>query len=192
MQLEALFENCDRVKAIATRAFQISRVTGSVQAASGAFAVCGDAAQTQVLMDELAKKFPKDTLLNVVYWPLNQALLAMQQGDSARAVQLLEAANRYQIVGSFWPEYFRGQALLKLNKGAEAAAQFEAITNHRGWAPRSPLYAPAYLGLARAQVLKGDMAAARNAYQTFFSLWQDADADIPLLIAARKEYEKLK
>jgi ATP/maltotriose-dependent transcriptional regulator MalT len=192
MQLEALFGNCDRLKALATRAFQISRVTGPVQAASGAFAVCGDAPQTQALMDELAKKFPNDTLLNVVYWPLNHALLAMQQGDATRAVQLLEAANRYQIVGSYWPQYFRGQALLKLNKGAEAATEFEAITNHRGWAPRSPLYAPAYLGLARALALKGDTSAARNAYQTFFLLWKDADADIPLLVSARDDYEKLK
>jgi predicted Zn-dependent protease len=143
-------------------------------------------------MDELAKKFPNDTLLNVVYWPLNHALLAMQPGDPARAVQLLEGANRYQIVGSYWPQYFRGQALLKLNKGAEAATEFQAITNHRGWAPRSPLYVPAYLGLARAQTLKGDTAAARNAYQTFFSLWRDADTDIPLLISAHNEYEKLK
>ena len=192
MQLEALFGNCDRVKALAARTFQLSRVTGVVQAASGAFAVCGDASQTQALMDEIAKKFPNDTLLTVVYWPLNRALLAMQQGDDARAVQLLEAANRYQIVGSYWPQYFRGQALLKLNRGGEAAAEFEAVTNHRGWAPRSPLYAPAYLGLARANVLRGDVAAGRNAYQTFFSLWKDADSDIPLLVSARTEYEKVK
>ena len=192
MQLEALFGNCDRLKELATKAFQTSRVTASVQAASAAFAVCGDNAQTQALMEEIAKKFPSDTVLNVVYWPLNHALLAMHQGDAARAVQLLEAANRYQIVGSYWPQYFRGQALLKLNRGGEAAAEFEAITNHRGWAPRSPLYAPAYLGLARANVLRGDSAAARNAYQTFFSSWKDADAEIPLIVTARTEYEKLK
>jgi tetratricopeptide (TPR) repeat protein len=191
-QLEALFGNCGHVQTMATRAFQISRVTGVLQAASGAFAVCGDAPQTQALMDELAKKFPNDTLLNVVYWPLNRALLAMHQGDAEHAVQMLEAANRYQIVGSYWPQYFRGQALLKVNKGAEAAAEFQAITNHRGWAPRSPLYAPSYLGLGRALVLKGDASGARTAYQTFFLLWKDADADIPLLAAARKEYETLK
>jgi predicted Zn-dependent protease len=143
-------------------------------------------------MDELGKKFPNDTLLNVVYWPLNHALLATQQGDAARAVQLLETANRYQIVGSYWPQYFRGQALLKLGRGAEAATEFEAITKHRGWAPRSPLYVPAYFGLARAQALKGNTSAARNAYQTFFSLWKDADADLPMLVSAHSEYEKLK
>lgn len=192
MQLEALFGNCDRLKELAAKAFQTSRVTGAVQAASGAFAVCGDAGQSQALMDEIAKKFPNDTLLNVVYWPLNHALLAMQQGDSARAVQLLDGANRYQIVGNFWPQYFRGQALLKLKKGTEAAAEFEAITNHRGWSPRSPLYAPAYLGLARAKALAGDTAAARSAYQTFFLLWKDADNDVALLSTAHIDYEKVK
>ena len=30
------------------------------------------------------------------------------------------------------------------------------------------------------------------AYQEFFALWKDADADLPVLIEAKKEYEKLK
>jgi hypothetical protein len=32
----------------------------------------------------------------------------------------------------------------------------------------------------------------RRAYQDFFALWKDADADIPILIEAKKEYEKAK
>ena len=113
-------------------------------------------------------------------------------GDAARAVQLLEPAYRYEIVGSYWPQYFRGQALLNLRKGPEAAREFQKIINHRGWSPRAPLYAPAYVGLARAAVLNNDNATARKAYQDFFALWKDADADIALLMAAKKEYEALK
>jgi hypothetical protein len=30
------------------------------------------------------------------------------------------------------------------------------------------------------------------AYQDFFGLWKDADPDIPILIAAKSEYAKLK
>jgi eukaryotic-like serine/threonine-protein kinase len=41
-------------------------------------------------------------------------------------------------------------------------------------------------------VLQGDTAKARQAYQNFFALWKDADADLSVLIEARKEYEKLK
>jgi serine/threonine protein kinase/tetratricopeptide (TPR) repeat protein len=192
MQTESLFGNCGRVNDLATKAFAISRVPATGQTASAAIALCGNADRAQSLMNEISKRFPNDTLLNVVYWPLNHALIAMHQGDDARAVQLLEPAHRYEIAGNFWPIYFRGQALLKLNRGAEAAAEFQKIIDHRGWAPRSALYSPAYIGLAQAAVLTGDTAKARKAYQEFFALWKDADADIPLLIEAKKDYEKLK
>jgi hypothetical protein len=33
---------------------------------------------------------------------------------------------------------------------------------------------------------------ARAAYQDFLALWKDADPDIPILIAAKSEYAKLK
>ncbi len=81
---------------------------------------------------------------------------------------------------------------MKLNQGAEAAAQFHKILDHRGEAPLSALYPLAHLGLARALTLQGDSAKARKAYEAFFALWKDADTDIPILIEAKKEYEKLK
>jgi eukaryotic-like serine/threonine-protein kinase len=56
----------------------------------------------------------------------------------------------------------------------------------------SNLYPLAYLGLARATVLLGDAAKARNTYEDFFKLWKDADSDVPALQQARQEYEKLK
>jgi len=56
---------------------------------------------------------------------------------------------------------------------------------------RGVLYPLAYVGLARAAVLQGDTAKARKAYQGFFALWKDADPDTPILIEAKREYEKL-
>jgi len=41
-------------------------------------------------------------------------------------------------------------------------------------------------------VLNGDVQQARQSYQAFLTLWRDADADLPLLVAARREAEKLK
>ena len=192
MQTEGFFGSCDRVKGLATRAFAISRDTATLQTAATAFSLCGDAEQAQALMDEISGRFPNYTLVNVVYWPLNHALLALHQGDAARAVQSLESAKRYEIVGSFWPQYFRGQAFLSLNKPAEATAEFQRIIEHRGWAPRSFVYPRAYVGLAQAAALAGDNAKARKAYEDFFAFWKDADADNPILIAAKKDYEKLK
>jgi hypothetical protein len=40
--------------------------------------------------------------------------------------------------------------------------------------------------------MAGDKTKARSAYQDFFRLWKDADADIPVLQQARVEYEKLQ
>jgi hypothetical protein len=37
-----------------------------------------------------------------------------------------------------------------------------------------------------------DTARAQAAYQDFLTLWKDADPDIPVLIAAKSEYAKLK
>jgi len=192
MQNESLFGNCDRMREIAARAFAISRDTTTVQTASVGFSLCGDTDQAQQIMDEISKRFPNYTLVNIVYWPLNHALIATRQGDPTRAVQLLEPALRYEVVGNFWPQYFRGKAYLSLHKGAEAAAEFQKILDHRGWSPRSALYPLAYVGSAQAAVMNGDTAKARKAYEEFFALWKDADPDNPTLIQAKKEYDKLK
>ncbi|MGA7624052.1 MAG: hypothetical protein WCA91_10755 [Candidatus Acidiferrales bacterium] len=58
------------------------------------------------------------------------------------------------------------------------------------------------LGAARANALEAktsqgaDTDAARvralAAYKDFFTLWKDADPDIPILIAAKSEYAKLQ
>lgn len=55
-----------------------------------------------------------------------------------------------------------------------------------------PLGALARLGLARAYALQGDTAKSRSAYQDFFTLWKDADSDIPILTQAKTEYAKLR
>ena len=50
----------------------------------------------------------------------------------------------------------------------------------------------AYPGLGRAKTLMNDQAPARKHYQDFFARWKDAEPDIPILIEAKAEYEKLK
>jgi hypothetical protein len=73
----------------------------------------------------------------------------------------------------------RGQAYLRL-KNTAAAAAFQTIPDHRGYAPLSPLYTLAQLGLARA-------TNNRIAYDDFFALWKEADVDLPPLIESKKE-----
>ena len=55
----------------------------------------------------------------------------------------------------------------------------------------NPLFMLAHLGLARAYALQGQSEKSRAAYQQFFTLWKDADPDIPILKQAKAEYAKL-
>jgi len=105
---------------------------------------------------------------------------------------LLEPTRKYEVFGDFWPQYLRGQAYLKQKNGVQAAAEFKTILDHRGWFPLSPLYPLAHLGMARAAALAGDKSKAGKFYLDFVTLWKDADPTIPVLIAARAEYEKVK
>ncbi|HKD63509.1 MAG TPA: hypothetical protein VKB40_05700 [Candidatus Acidoferrales bacterium] len=50
----------------------------------------------------------------------------------------------------------------------------------------------AHLELGRAYAVPGDNDKARAAYQDFFALWKDADADTPILKQAKTEYAKLQ
>jgi eukaryotic-like serine/threonine-protein kinase len=86
----------------------------------------------------------------------------------------------------------RGQAQLQAKDGALAAAEFQKIIEHRGWDVLSPLWPLAHLGLARAAALQGDAEKGRQAYEKFFRLWKEADADLPVLSEAKREYESFK
>jgi len=54
-----------------------------------------------------------------------------------------------------------------------------------------PMGAMARLQLARALALSGDIVKAKSAYGDLLTLWKNADADIPVLKAARAEYARL-
>jgi predicted Zn-dependent protease len=163
-----------------------------VAIAANAISICGESDHAQPLTDEYSKLFPKNTFWNAVTAPWYRAEIALHSVNPARAIELLEPAHRFESSGGFGPQYVRGQAYLKLNKGAEAAAEFQKILDHRGWSVRGALYPLAYVGLARASALQDDKEKAAKAYEDFFALWKDADPDLSVLIEANKEYEKLK
>jgi hypothetical protein len=86
-----------------------------------------------------------------------------------------------------------GENSRKIHPGCpawKASADFQKILDHKGrnW---GPLYSLSSLGLARAAVLADDTAKAKKAYQGFLAVWKDADPDMPLLIAACKEFAAL-
>lgn len=189
---DALLGDCRSVKEQTTKALGISNRQLTMVPAGNALAICGELGQAQTIIDDLIRRFPKDTILNKVSVLLVQARIELLRDKPAQAIQLLETTRPYEGYALFQILDLRGQAYLKQQKGAEAAVEFQKIIDHRAWQPTSPIYVLAHLGLARAAALHGDTAKARQAYQDFFTLWKDADANVSVLIEARKEYDKLK
>jgi len=64
--------------------------------------------------------------------------------------------------------------------------------DHRGVDLVSVFYPLPHLRQARAFAQSGDSATARRAYDAFLSAWTDADADVPVLVDARREYARLR
>jgi uncharacterized protein YfaS (alpha-2-macroglobulin family) len=94
--------------------------------------------------------------------------------------------------GNLYSAYVRGLAYVAAHHGAEAAAEFQKILDHRGLVICDPVGALAHLQLGRAYALSGDDTKARSAYQDFLTPWNDADPDIPIFKQARAEYAKLQ
>jgi serine/threonine protein kinase/predicted Zn-dependent protease len=158
----------------------------------------GEIARPKQLVKELERDHPSDTLLKRYWLPTIKAALEVNRNNSSQALSLLEPAVPYELatppelqIGTLFPVYVRGQAQLMAHNGAAAAKEFLKFEDHRGVTVNFPLGALAHLGLARAYALAGDPTKAKTAYQYFFTLWKDADSDIPILKKAKAEYAKL-
>ncbi len=162
-------------------------------------ALAGDTGRAEAMAAELAKRNPLDTLLNMYWIPAIRAAIELANKNPAKAVQNLELTSHYELgdvidyyTAPLFPVFLRGQALLAMHQGREAAAEFQKFIDHPGVVQNYPLGPLARVGLARAYAMQGDIPKARAAYQSFLSLWKDADPDIPILKEAKAEYAMLQ
>ncbi len=161
--------------------------------AAVALALSGDVKRAEELAKTLDKSYPLNTIVQREWLPGIRAAIALSQKDAKKAVELLRVAGPAELgTQCLRPVYVRGLAYLKLHDGGAAAREFQKMIDHRGIVEKCPVGALAHLGLARAYALQGDTAKSRAAYQDFFTLWKDADPDIPILIQAKAEYTKLR
>ena len=181
----------------AAQALELSKNLDVRSFAAAAFASLGDTAKSTSLLADLNREFPDNHFVHSVLTPMVQAQQYLLQNQPAQAISVLEPLRPYELgVGPHGTglglNYVRGQAYLKLGDGTKAAAEFQRILDHRGIGPTDLHYSLSHLNLGRAYALQGDKTKARTAYQDFFAAWKDADPDVPTLIAAKAEYEKLK
>ena len=199
---EAFYGNAPAAKLTAMAALALGKNREVQYGAAVALAIVGDSSQAHTLTNDLERSFPEDTSVKFNYLPTVRAFLALNHGDPAKAIELLQVAVPYELgqprstqtgfFGALYPIYARGQAYLAARQGAEAAREFQKILDHPGIMVGDPIGVLAHLQLGRAYAMQGDTTKAKAAYQDFLALWKDADPDIPVLTQAKAEYAKLQ
>jgi tetratricopeptide (TPR) repeat protein len=175
----------------AQRALSLSSGREGEAVAAVALAVAGDSAEALRLANDLANRFPENTMVRDQYVPmiraaaalhsgapvnnpnaiLNELALAMPTEFGSHAVDRVAFLTCHSI-------YFRGEAYLAARQGAQAAAEFQKILDHPQLTLTDPVSAMATLGLARAYELSGDRAKSVASYKNFQNLWKNADSSL--------------
>jgi len=199
---EGFFGYATEARRNAMEALTLSKGRDVEYGAAFALALAGDFSQSQARANDLEARFPEDTEVKFAYLPVLRAVLALKHGAPSNAIELLQPAARYELgapvssisgfFGALYPSYVRGEAYLELGQGAQAAAEFQRILDHRGIVINDPIGALAHHQLGKALAMSGDTAKAKAAYQDFLTLWKDADKDIPIFLEAQKEFADLQ
>jgi eukaryotic-like serine/threonine-protein kinase len=210
-QWEAAYGNGKEARQSAAAALKLDPIGQGVESeAALAFALAGDTARAASMAQDLGKRFPLDTQMQLLWLPAIRAQLALDRKSPASALNALQAAKPIELgqivfvnnISCLYPTYVRGEAYLTAGQGTAATAEFQKILDHSGIVWNCWTGALAQLGVARANALQSrtsqgadaDAARvrARAAYRDFVTLWKDADPGIPILIEAKGEYAKLQ
>jgi eukaryotic-like serine/threonine-protein kinase len=185
-----MVDRCFDPEEAAKQALKLDKGKFTLIAQATTMALCNQEKQANQLLTTLEKHYPEDTLVQELVVPQARAWLAIKANDSQRALVLLEKVRAHDLA-SYAP-YLRGLAYLQLKDSRNAIASFQDATRRKGvaYAVGSP-YALSYLGLGRAYAMAGNKPDAKKAYDVFFSEWKNADADLPVIAEAKREYAQL-
>jgi eukaryotic-like serine/threonine-protein kinase len=208
---EAAYGNPDEARSAAAEAIKVAPASpGGALEGALAFAMAGDTLQAESLARDLGKRYPVNIQVQSLWLPTIQAQLAINQKNPTVALKVLRAASPIELANiqftlnasCLYHVYVRGEAYLALGQGGPAAEEFQKIIDHSGIVWNCWTGALAHLGVARANALQvessqgadADSARVRAlaAYRDFFTLWKDADPEIPILKEANAEYAKLQ
>jgi len=198
----ALYEvevgNKVQARAIASDALEMSRGKDVELQIALALARAGQLEQAEKIAAKLDAEYPRGTMVQNCWLPTIRAAIELRKNNANKAIELLEMTTPYELgtgstgqTGHMYPAYLRGEAYLQLGRGHEAAAEFQKVLDHRGVVLNFVIGSLARLQLARAEAMSGDTASASRHYEDFLGLWKNADTDLPILKAARTEYQRL-
>ena len=157
----------------------------------------GESAQSKAIVEALKKSEGTNMYLKDYWFPVIEASMDLEEHAPDRAIIALEPSLPYELgspspenSGTLQPAYVRGLAYLAQKNGTAAAAEFQKLIDHAGIVQNFVLGSLSRLQLARAYALSGDTVKAKAAYQNFFTLWREADPDVPIFKQAQAEYSR--
>ena len=150
----------------------------------------GEGTRADTTLRQMLSEHGHETLWKDEKAPEIRAALLLAQHRPREALDALHPALQFDGL-TFGPAYLRGRAYRDLGQDDLALAEFEKITRRPYIDPLSSQYPLAELETARIYARKGDPVRARAQYRRFLDLWQAADSDAPLLLAAQREVAQL-
>ncbi|MFZ0563516.1 MAG: hypothetical protein WBD45_00130 [Terriglobales bacterium] len=173
---QAAYGNAAEARQTAAQALKLAPTSEGVEIETAlAFAMAADTAGAKFLAQDLGKRFPLDTQIQLLWPPTIEAQLALDRKNPDSALNALQRALPMELanvittpvgISCLYPVYVCGEAYLAAGQGTPAAAEFQKILDHSGIVSNCWTGALAHLGVARA-----------NAIQSRTS--QGADADAP-------------
>jgi tetratricopeptide (TPR) repeat protein len=161
---QAAYGNSSEAPNLAEEALKLAPASQGVESeAALAFAMAGETARAEPLVQDLRKRFPLDTQMQSLWLPAIRAQLALNRKSPALAVDHLEHTLppiEYGQIGfvanlsCLYPTYVRGEAYLAVRKGTAAAAEFQKIIDHSSIVWNCWTGALAHLELARSNALQ--------------------------------------
>ena len=151
-----------------------------------ALAFIGDVAESQKTVDE-AKRLPFAMSSDALEaFQLTDAILKLRRGDRTA----IEALPPRIEEGDNEARFIAGVINLQQDHADVAMEQFKQILDGRTRSfSMTRALAPLFYGRALAKL--GKVSESRKAYDDFFASMKDADANLPILLTARKEYSAL-
>jgi tetratricopeptide (TPR) repeat protein len=192
--------NRNEARRQAQKALQLSSGREGEAVAAVALAVAGDSAEALRVANDLANRFPENTMVRDQYVPMIRAAAALHSGAPVNNPDAIlnelapamptefgsHAVDRVAFL-TCYSIYFRGEAYLDARQGKQAAAEFQKILDHPQLTLTDPVSAMATLGLARAYELSGDRAKSVASYKNFQNLRKNADSNLSLYLRAKTQ-----
>jgi tetratricopeptide (TPR) repeat protein len=150
----------------------------------------GDVSAAQREISRMESDQNKSTMTVYFDLPMLRATVDLKTNKPAEAVKDLEPAQKYQM-RDYGVPFMRARAEAAAGMLEDAAADYRLILANPGLDPIWPGHSLAHLYLAQVLARQKKADAARAEYRAFFALWKSGDPEVPVLIEAKQDYEKL-